>query len=107
MGYTAPRFTILTTRIFDSWFRGLPDRRTRARIDARLRRVTVGNLGGAKSVGARVSELRIDHGPGYRLYFTRRGNEIIFLLVGGDKSTQQRDIDRAIKLATRLHEDEA
>ena len=107
MGYTASRFAILTTRVFDSWFRGLPDQRTRARIDARLRRVTLGNLGGAKSVGARVSELRIDHGPGYRVYFTRRGNEIIVLLVGGGKSTQQRDIDRAIKLATHLHEDKA
>jgi len=103
MGYTATKVVVLTTEDFVRWFTKLRDRQARARIAARLRRVELGNLGGAKSVGARVSELRIDHGPGYRLYFTRRGVEFIVLLVGGDKSTQQRDIERAIELAARLH----
>lgn len=106
MGYTVPKLAILTTSAFDSWFKSLADRQARARIDARLRRVTLGNLGDVKSVGTRVGELRIDHGPGYRWYFTRRGSEVIVLLAGGDKSTQQHDIERAIKLATRLHEED-
>ena len=103
MGYNSASLVVLTTEDFVRWFTKLRDRQARARISARLRRVELGNLGGAKSVGARVSELRIDHGPGYRLYFTRRGVEFIVLLVGGDKSTQQRDIERAFELAAQLH----
>jgi putative addiction module killer protein len=102
MGYTSVKLVVLTTSDFDRWFTRLRDRQARAHISARLTRVAQGNLGGAKSVRARVSELRIDHGPGYRLYFTRRGAEFIVLLVGGDKSTQQRDIELAIELAARL-----
>ena len=104
MGYTTPVFTILTTQAFDEWYANLRDREARARIASRLTRIELGNLGDAKSVGGRVSELRIACGPGYRLYFTRRGLEVILLLVGGDKSTQPRDIKQAIALAAKLKE---
>ena len=71
----------------------------RVRIDARISRLSKGNAGDAKSVGSGVSELRIDHGPGYRVYFSRKGKTIILLLCGGDKRTQQADIERAIEIA--------
>ncbi len=73
-----------------------------SRIAVRLRRVSIGNLGDAKPVGGGVSELRIDQGPGYRLYFTRRGLEVVILLCGGDKRTQAADIKRAQKMAAEL-----
>lgn len=72
------------------------------RITARLKRVELGNVGDAKSVGGGVSELRIDYGPGYRLYFTRRGFEVIVLLCGGNKSTQAQDIKAAQAIAAQL-----
>jgi putative addiction module killer protein len=102
MGYTTPVYTILTTNDYDHWFGKLRGRQARARIDARLTRVALGNLGDAKPVGGKVSEIRIDYGAGYRLYFVRRGFEVILLLVGGDKTAQQRDIDRAIDMAAQL-----
>lgn len=77
------------------WLQGLNDRQARARIEARLARVAVGNLGDVEPVGEGVLELRIDWGPGYRVYFSRLGNVVVFLLCGGDKRTQQRDIKRA------------
>lgn len=95
-------YTILTSDDYGRWFGKLRDRQARARIDARLTRVALGNLGDAKPVGGKVSEMRIDYGAGYRLYFTRRGLEVVVLLVGGDKTTQQRDIDRAIDMAAQL-----
>ena len=82
-------------RPFVEWLEGLKDRQARARIEARLARVAVGNLGDVESVGEGVLELRIDWGPGYRAYFARVGQVIVLLLCGGDKRTQQRDIDRA------------
>lgn len=75
-----------------------------SRIAVRLRRVSIGNLGDAKPVGGGVSELRIDQGPGYRLYFTRRGLELVILLCGGDKRTQAADIKRAQKMAAELED---
>jgi putative addiction module killer protein len=90
------------TQVFIAWFDGLKDRHARARIAARLRRLSLGNPGDAKPVGSGVSELRIDYGPGYRVYFTRRGEILIVLLCGGDKRTQDRDIVRAIALARSL-----
>ena len=80
---------------FVEWLQGLDDRQARTRIEARLARVAVGNLGDVEPVGEGVLELRIDWGPGYRVYFSRRGNVIVLLLCGGDKRTQQKDIKRA------------
>jgi len=87
------------TDIYAAWFAGLRDRQARARITARIRRLSLGNPGDVKPVGGRVSEMRIDWGPGYRVYFTRRGDVVVILLCGGDKRTQDRDIARAIELA--------
>lgn len=84
---------------FDAWLRGLKDEQGRARILARIRRAEQGHLGDTKSVGREVSEMRVDCGPGYRLYYTRRGRVLIVLLCGGDKSTQKTDIKRARTLA--------
>lgn len=92
-------YTIQQTPVFVKWLSGLRDLRAKARILARLRQAGHGNLGDVKSVGAGVSEMRVDVGPGYRLYFTRRHEMLIVLLVGGDKATQQRDIQRAIEMA--------
>ena len=94
--------TVLTLRqtdTFAEWLQQLRDERARARINVRLRRLAAGNAGQARSVGGGVSELKIDYGPGYRVYFTRRGVEIIVLLCGGDKSSQSKDIEAAKKLA--------
>jgi putative addiction module killer protein len=87
------------TDTFATWFDDLRDREARARITVRIRRLSLGNPGDAKSVGGGVSEMRIDYGPGYRLYFTRRGNALVILLCGGDKKTQSRDITLAQELA--------
>lgn len=93
---------IHTTDLFDTWFAGLRDKQGKARIEARLRRVEQGNLGDVKPVGEGVSELRIDCGPGYRIYLAQRGIEIIVLLAGGDKDTQAKDIKTALALARQL-----
>lgn len=85
--------------VFRAWMAGLRDRLARARIAARIDRLAAGNLGDVKSVGDGVSELRIDHGPGYRVYFTRKGSLLVILLCGGDKSRQRRDIRAAKALA--------
>ena len=92
--------TVVQTDVFARWLRDLGDLRARARIAARIERVRLtGNFGDVKSVGEGVGEMRIDYGPGYRLYFARRGPEVVILLCGGDKKTQSRDIREAIKLA--------
>lgn len=90
------------TERFAKWFGRLRDRSARARIQARIDRARFGNLGDVKSVGSGVSEMRIDVGPGYRLYFARRGDQLIVLLCGGDKSSQQQDIREAVMLAAQL-----
>ena len=90
------------TREFENWLDRLRDRSARYRIQARIDRLAGGNFGDFKSVGDSVQELRIDHGPGYRLYFIRRGNEIIVSLCGGDKASQERDTERAKKIAGEL-----
>ncbi len=84
---------------YANWFASLRDRHARVRIDVRIRRLSLGNPGDVKPVGEGVSELRIDYGPGYRVYFVQRAQTVIVLLAGGDKRTQQRDIDRALQLA--------
>lgn len=93
---------IYTTPVFDSWFRGLRDRRAATRIQVRIDRAESGNLGDCKAVGEGVSEMRVDVGPGYRVYFVQRGTEVIILLAGGDKSTQADDIAAAKRLAKQV-----
>ena len=95
---------IRKTDEFAQWLDGLRDIKTRARIQARLDRMAEGNPGDLKPVGEGVSELRIDFGPGYRVYFKSRGQELIFLLAGGDKNTQSNDIKAALRLARNLSE---
>ncbi|MGA2561406.1 MAG: type II toxin-antitoxin system RelE/ParE family toxin [Terracidiphilus sp.] len=87
------------TETFRKWRSRLKDERARAMVASRLDRLAFGNPGDVKPVGQGISELRIDYGPGYRIYFRRRGNEIIILLCGGDKSTQAADIKTAKRLA--------
>jgi len=94
--------TIRQTDTYKRWFLKLRNSRARARINIRIRRVALGNFGDFKSVGSGVSELKIDYGPGYRIYFTLVGKEVIVLLAGGDKSTQQNDIRKAKELAADL-----
>jgi putative addiction module killer protein len=89
---------------FDTWMRNLRDHRARARIQARVTRLSLGNAGDVKPVGEGLSEMRIDYGPGYRVYFLRRGNTLIVLLCGGDKSSQENDIDSAKQIARRWKE---
>lgn len=95
---------IYTTEIFDAWFSNLKDKQAARRIQARIDRAEEGNLGDHKAVGEGVSEMRIHHGPGFRVYFTQHGTEIVILLVGGDKSSQARDIATAQALARQLKE---
>lgn len=84
---------------FDAWLKGLVDRRARTLIEARIFRLARGNLGDVAPVGSGVSEIRIHPGPGYRVYFKRRGADVILLLAGGDKSTQTKDIRVSIQIA--------
>jgi putative addiction module killer protein len=90
------------TEVFARWLEGLQDRRARTRIQTRIDRLELGNPGDVKAVGEGVSEMRIDYGPGYRVYFVRRGTALVVLLAGGDKGTQNRDIAAARKLAKGL-----
>ena len=90
------------TDVFAQWLDELRDIRARARVQARIQRLAAGNPGDVKPVGEGVLEMRIDYGPGYRVYFTRRGNEVVILLAGGDKSTQDTDIKTAQGLARNL-----
>lgn len=87
---------------YSDWFARLRDRNAKVRIDIRVRRLSLGNPGDVKPVGEGVSELRIDYGPGYRVYFAQQGGTLIVLLAGGDKSTQERDINIARELAREL-----
>mgnify|MGYP002358881537 CR=1 FL=1 len=92
------------TDIYARWFAKLRDRQARARIDVRIRRLSLGNAGDVRPVGEGVSELRIDYGPGYRVYFIQRGQRLVVLLAGGDKRTQVQDIETAIALAREMQE---
>jgi putative addiction module killer protein len=93
---------IRETDEYRRWFGGLRDLGAQMRIAVRVRRVSLGNFGDTKSVGGGVLELRIPYGPGYRVYLARRGDAVVILLAGGDKSSQRRDIERARELASRL-----
>ena len=90
------------TEEYSEWFVNLRDKQARARINVRIRRLSLGNPGDVKPVGEGVSELRIDYGPGYRVYFLQRGREVVILLAGGDKRTQQKDIQTALELVRNL-----
>lgn len=95
---------IRETDTFKKWFRSLKDKQARSRIDVRIRRISLGNFGDVEPVGNGVSEIKIDYGPGYRVYFMKQGNIVVILLCGGDKSTQAKDIQAAHELAYRLKE---
>ncbi|EHK66585.1 type II toxin-antitoxin system RelE/ParE family toxin [Achromobacter arsenitoxydans] len=102
MDYSNSMISVRTTAAFDDWFSKLRDIRARARIQIRIDRLEMGNPGDCKAVGGGIIELRIDYGPGYRVYFTQRGAVLVMLLCGGDKSTQQADITRAKAIAAAL-----
>ena len=93
---------ISKTELFAKWLDNLRDIQAKARLLVRIERLASGNAGDVKPVGEGVSEMRIDYGPGYRVYFIQRGSELIILLAGGDKSSQSRDIKAAIRLAQNL-----
>ena len=93
---------IRKTETFAKWIDGLHDIRARARILVRIERLAVGNPGDVKPVGEGVSEMRIDYGPGYRVYFKKIGQKVVILLAGGDKKSQSKDIKTAIRLSRNL-----
>lgn len=102
MGYNPDVPEIRKTREFADWIDGLDDFRARARILVRIERLVAGNPGDVRPVGEGVSELRIDYGPGYRVYFKKAGDKPAILLAGGDKGTQEKDIRLALRLARNL-----
>jgi putative addiction module killer protein len=91
------------TEVFSNWLRKLRDEKARARIQIRIRRLSLGNFGDVKPVGEGVSELRVDYGPGYRVYLQQQGNLLVLLLAGGSKRTQDADIAKAKQLAKEAH----
>jgi putative addiction module killer protein len=97
-------YSVKRTEEFSSWLDNLKDRLTRQRLNARLRKVLLGNLGDVKPVGKDVFEMREHFGPGWRMYFIQRGPVLIVMLGGGDKSTQSADIAKAVKIAATLEE---
>jgi putative addiction module killer protein len=94
---------IRKTAMYSQWFESLRDRQAKARVDVRVLRLAHGNPGQHRVLTGSVVEMKIDYGPGYRVYYTRRGDELVLLLAGGDKTTQQQDIDAAIRLAKEFH----
>jgi putative addiction module killer protein len=95
-------YAVHQTEEYATWFASLRDRTAKSRINVRIRRAALGNLGDVKPVGEGVSEMRINHGPGYRIYLVLRGRKVIVLLAGGSKRTQGRDIKRALELARNI-----
>ena len=104
-GYIRAVFTVFQTEAFVAWLDALKDKPAQVRIAARLRQAEAGSLGDWQPIAGEVSEMRVHYGPGYRLYFVRRGRVIVVMLNAGDKSTQKRDIRHALKLASELGDD--
>ena len=102
MSYNPSTIEISQTEIFARWFEKLRDETAKARINLRIRRLSLGNFGDIRYVGEKVSELRIDHGPGYRVYFMRQSEDSVVIVLGGSKAAQQRDIERAQELARQI-----
>lgn len=102
MEYNSVVVEVRQTEVYARWFRRLRDRQARVRIDNRIRRLSLGNPGDVRPVGEGVSEIRIDYGPGYRVYFAQRRRTLVVLLAGGDKDSQSRDIQRVLELARGL-----
>ncbi len=102
LGYTGAVIEIVQTDLFRRWLDRLRDRRAQARIAARIIAMQEGHFGDWKAIDRTVSELRVHAGPGYRIYFTRRGDTLVILLAGGDKQSQRRDIESARRLAAEL-----
>ncbi len=101
MGYIT-RVRVRMTEVYRDWINGLRDRVGRARVQVRVDRLVHGNPGDHRNLARGVSELRVDVGPGYRVYYTRRGDDWIILLAGGDKTSQAKDLKRAIEIAKHL-----
>lgn len=101
VGYSR-RMKVEETEVYRAWINSLRDLAARARIQVRVDRLVHGNPGQHRHLTAGVSELKIDFGPGYRVYYTKRGDRLLILLAGGDKSSQRRDIRRAIEIAENL-----
>ncbi|XGA79204.1 type II toxin-antitoxin system RelE/ParE family toxin [Halomonas sp. CH40] len=95
---------LIKSDVFDRWLHGLRDTQARAKISVRLRRLSLGNPGDVKPVGEGISEMRIPHGPGYRIYYLNRGPIVVVLLCGGDKSSQPSDIEQAKAIAKQWKE---
>lgn len=102
VNYSLQMILVRKTDIFTKWFTKLSDRKARARIQARIDRLEMGNFGDASPVGEGVSELRIFYGPGYRVYFIQQNSTVVILLSGGDKSSQNSDIKKAKEIARQL-----
>ncbi|MBN9404521.1 MAG: type II toxin-antitoxin system RelE/ParE family toxin [Burkholderiales bacterium] len=92
-------YEVLKSSTFDAWLRALRDRSAKAKIEVRIRRLSLGNPGQCRALKNGINELKIDHGPGYRVYYTFKGKTLVLLLCGGDKSTQSKDIQLATKIA--------
>jgi putative addiction module killer protein len=104
VSYKGQAFELAETDEFHYWLDSLVNRRAATRIVDRIKRASNGNFGDAKSVGSGVSEMRIDYGPGYRVYFFRRGKALVVLLCGGDKGSQRADIAKAIRMKNEIEE---
>ncbi|HEX9965651.1 MAG TPA: type II toxin-antitoxin system RelE/ParE family toxin [Allosphingosinicella sp.] len=98
--------TVVDTAEFRRWFADLRDGRARGRILLRIRRLSLGNFGDTRSLGGGLHELRVDYGPGYRIYFVLRGDDLVLLVSGGDKSRQRNDIERARRIAAAWEADD-
>lgn len=104
--YKGQAYELAETPVFSEWLGSTRDRRARAKVLDRLKRASNGNFGDCKSVKGGVSEMRIDYGPGYRVYFFQRGKELVILLCGGDKRTQDADIAQAKRLKEEIEQED-